>query len=198
MAALNEKEQMVMSLVNKFGCISMDQVYAFFPTFEKKSIQLMVSQMVKKRYLSIVNNTNLVAYGKTTNYKRKNIDMLWAIMTVAKNNYEDVVECLHSQPPCDYALTVQGNQTFKFTMVSPTKIAEMVPAMEKSKKNEEKYKKGKLFTFESYFVFVCTDAESVKYLKEIDFPSMVLVAFVDHPESGKPTVKVMKKMPKTD
>ena len=82
---LNENQTAIISIISKFGCMSLQQVYDLLPSYSHKALQTFVTQLVKGHYIDIVDESYLVPYGKKANYSHKTIDSLWVIMRLAHN-----------------------------------------------------------------------------------------------------------------
>lgn len=194
---LNENQTAIISIISKFGCMSLQQVYDLLPSYSHKALQTFVTQLVKGHYIDIVDESYLVPYGKKSNYSHKTIDSLWVIMRLAHNNINEIREVLRAASPCDFIFTSNNTTTYKILTGSVPKISLLHDLMEQNskKKKQKTATKNILYNFESFYVIIVTSKDIMQALKEYDFSAPVLIAYVKYKECDKykPDIKILKK-----
>lgn len=195
--SFNKEQTTIMSLVSKFGCVSMQQLYDLLPEHSHRGIQMLVTQLVKGRHLEVVNDMYLVMSGFKDRYKKKTIDMLWAIIRLTKGNLEEIQEVLNASAPADFIVTVDNKTTYKLMTVTESKLPVFAELLEDRHNASKKKNKGKepKYKFESYYVLVVTSKDVMRSLKEYDFPVPIMVVYMEYLNPYKPQIKCLKKMP---
>ena len=204
MTNFNKEQTIIMNITSKYGCMSMQQIYDLIPEHSHKSLQMLVTQLVKGRYLDIVDDQFVVINGYKDRFKRKASDMLWAIIRLTNGNVEEIMDSLNAAAPVEYLLTVHNTKTYKLLTPNESKLVllqELIEenhkkALAKKKSQTTKYKVQ--FNFESYYALVVTSKEMMSILKEYNFPVPIYVIYLEYISPYKPQIKCLKKSPKNE
>lgn len=193
MATLNNNQQLIMNIVSKYGCMSMQQVYDLFPSYSHRELQIMVTQMIKGKYLDRIEDMYLINYAGKDKFKKKTIDYLWAIIRLTHGNLEEIQDTLRAASPYEYMLTVRNTRTYKLLMPTVGKLGIINEILSQSVENAKKAPKKK-YEFETFTVFVCTSKEVLAAIKEYNFPTQVIIVYLDYSVTPvKPTIMCWQK-----
>lgn len=197
MANLNNDQQIIMNIVSKYGCMSMQQVYDLFPNRSHRELQIMVTQMLKGKYLERIENMYLINYAGKDKFKTKTIDYLWAIIRLTHGNLEEIQDTLRAVSPYEYMLTVKNIRTYKLLMPTVGKLGIVNEVLSQAVEKAKKAPKKK-YELESFTVFVCTSKEVLAAIKEYDFPTQVNIVYLDYETTPlKPTITCWQKKAST-
>ena len=144
MSNFNEEQTIIMNITSKYGCMSMQQIYDLIPQHSHKSLQMLVTQLVKGRYLEIVDDHYVVINGYKDRYKRKAIDMLWAIIRLTNGNVEEIMDSLNAAAPVEYLLTVHNTKTYKLLTPNESKLVLLQELIEENHKKAIAKKKSQI------------------------------------------------------
>lgn len=140
MTNFNKEQTIIMNITSKYGCMSMQQIYDLIPEHSHKSLQMLVTQLVKGRYLDIVDDQYVVINGYKDRYKRKAIDMLWAIIRLTNGNVEEIMDSLNAAAPVEYLLTVHNTKTYKLLTPNESKLVLLQELIEENHKKSSSQK----------------------------------------------------------
>lgn len=198
MVISNKEQETIISIASRYGCISMQQVYDLMPQHTHTNLQMLTTQLINNEFLDVVGDDILVLHGCKDRYKKKTIDMLWAIIRLSKGNIEEIMDVMVGVPPVDYVLTVNHKNSYKMVMASESTISYLSEQVARSyeKKQIRNKEAHHLYDFFSCFVLIATSEKVVSVIKEYDFPETIYVMYLDYYTTQKPVFKLLKKSPK--
>lgn len=183
---LSKEQNEILKLVDKYGSLDISQVYALYAPLDRSNIDSMVNMLNSYKYINIIDGHVLVPTGNTS-MNLGALSCLWTMLKVS-NSRKDVVESFAASEPAFSYMVVDNKDSYIFVNTTSNETIKIRAIQEKI----EKEKKSKHFS--TTYIFVTTDEEVRRIIKETDFKDIVYVAMLNYDKETKiPDVKILKK-----
>ena len=183
---ISEKQENILKLLEKYGCLDIAQVYALYEPLDRHSIDNMVNMMVSLKLINILDEHVLVLAG-VNKFSLTALSCIWAMIHVS-SSASDIEKSFQASEPAFSYMVVDNQDSYIFVSVTSVETIKVRAIQEKIERETRKKFKDK---FSVKYIFVTTDDAVIDVIKNTDFDDIVYIAILKYDRE----VKLKRKKP---
>jgi len=190
------EQEHVLHLLNEFGCIHIEQLYALFENISPNIVRKTILGILEyRKQIEILKERYIVPYGYKSNINQNIISCIWTMIKLSKTPSE-VFQSLQAAPPADAYITINNKDAFEIMSVNETSLIKLRSLQEKILSRNASAKKN--FIADCHYVIVVQNADLLNKIKTYNYEIPLYVSYLDYSENEDiPNIKIYKKKPQT-
>lgn len=189
---LSKEQSMLMDIVSRFGCVSLDQAYILMKPADKRITIQLINMLIKNNYISLVQNKYLTIKGSEDKLNRDVINCIWAMMALSKYDKKVVIDSMRAVKPAVLFFSMNDKETFEVIPLNNSKLINIKATQDMYEAKMSKFSD----IVQNWYVFVIEDPQMLMKLKQYQLPFKFIVALIGEvKENGYPDVKFKKSVP---
>ncbi len=188
---LSDKQEEILSLLEKYNCLDISQVYAMYEPLDRTSVDKMVNMLIGQKYITILDG-HILALAGNDKIDVSTLSCIWTMIQVSNERAEIIKSFPAAEPAFSY-MVVNNKDSYLFVNATANDTVKIRAVQERIAK-EKKQK-----NFNTTYIFVTTDDNVKKIVKETDFDSTVYVSMLTYDQKTKvPSIKMLRKKSEKD